>query len=78
MACLGCEIKESVSQMDVDLLVKEQLALEMDLTEDGLKEERLEICKKCEHLNQHTCSKCGCFVSFRASLNYKSCPIKKW
>ncbi|KAB7672664.1 DUF6171 family protein [Bacillus sp. B1-b2] len=78
MACLGCEIKEKASQMNVDLLVKEQLALEMDLAEDVLKEKRIDICEECEHLNQHTCSKCGCFVLFRASLNYKSCPIKKW
>ena len=78
MACLGCEIKEQVSQLDIHALVKEQLSLELDIAEDQVRDNRLGICEECEHLNQHTCSKCGCFVLFRTSLNYKSCPVKKW
>ncbi|HWJ76681.1 MAG TPA: DUF6171 family protein [Niallia sp.] len=78
MACLGCEIKEQVSQLDIDALVKEQLSLETNIADDSIRDSRLTICRECQHLNQHTCSKCGCFVLFRASLTNKSCPSGKW
>ncbi|AYV69473.1 MULTISPECIES: DUF6171 family protein [Niallia] len=78
MACVGCELKEQVSQLDVDALVQEQLSFEVDLAREEIRDLRLSICVQCEHLNQHTCGKCGCFVRFRASLDKKSCPDKKW
>ncbi|MBZ9536102.1 hypothetical protein KGR20_18150 [Cytobacillus oceanisediminis] len=78
MACIGCELKEQVSQMDVDTLVQEQLSFETDLAMEEVRDQRLQICHQCEQLNQHTCGRCGCFVRFRASLKQKSCPDRKW
>lgn len=59
MACVGCELKEQVSQLDVDALVQEQLSFEVDLAREEIRDLRLSICVQCEHLNQHTCGKCG-------------------
>lgn len=78
MACVGCEIKEAISRMDVDALIQEQHSLETNLAEAEIRDQRLEICFQCEHLSQHTCGKCGCFIRFRASLEKKSCPDRKW
>ncbi|WP_312095880.1 DUF6171 family protein [Niallia sp.] len=78
MGCIGCELKEAISRMDVDSLVQEQLSFETDLAGEELRDQRLEICFQCEHLSQHTCGKCGCFIRFRASLMQKSCPDRKW
>ncbi|MCU9612621.1 DUF6171 family protein [Caldibacillus lycopersici] len=78
MVCVGCRIKEQVAQLNVDELVIEQLSLEADVLSDEERDERLSICQNCNYLLNHTCSKCGCFVKFRASLPYKSCPIGQW
>ncbi|MGN8842712.1 DUF6171 family protein [Niallia sp. HCP3S3_B10] len=78
MACVGCEIKEQVSRLDVEALVQEQLSFEIDLAQEEVRDQRLSICEQCKHLNQHTCGKCGCFVRFRASLDKKNCPDRKW
>lgn len=41
---------------------------------------RLEICRACEYFRQkvQTCSKCGCFMSLKTTLNKAKCPVDKW
>lgn len=43
-------------------------------------DQRLEICKQCEHLEQQTtrCDKCGCFMKGKTKLPFAKCPIDKW
>lgn len=41
-------------------------------------EERLNICKECDYLNEGTCQACGCFVELRAAVKKNKCPYKKW
>lgn len=43
-------------------------------------EERLEICKTCEFFRKgnQTCSKCGCFMTMKATLKQSTCPVGKW
>lgn len=82
MTCKGCSSSVIVSSEEVQKLVEEQLALEIDLVDDKLYEKRLEICKHCPSLDYDTtCRHCGCFVQFRAKLAYKHCPYPegaKW
>ena len=42
--------------------------------------ERLKVCRSCEHLFKPTmtCKKCGCFMRIKASISVMSCPDKKW
>jgi len=45
-----------------------------------ISDQRLAICKTCEHLDQKRlkCRKCGCFMEFKSHLPYVECPIGKW
>ena len=37
-------------------------------------EERLNVCKNCEHLMNGMCRKCGCYVELRALGKGNKCP----
>jgi len=82
MSCKGCSASVIVANKDIEKLVEEQLALEIDVADDDTYEKRLEICKNCPSLAYDTtCQHCGCFVQFRAKLAYKKCPYPegaKW
>ncbi len=78
MACFGCQHKQILSELDVEALVEEQLLLEPNQVSILVRNQRLVVCGTCSQLLQHTCSKCGCFIKFRASLAGKECPLKKW
>ncbi|MBP1041424.1 hypothetical protein I6N95_10445 [Vagococcus sp. BWB3-3] len=78
MSCKTCDGRQSLSFLEVDQLVAEQLAVEIDLATEAQCQERLQLCFDCPFLMGHTCHKCGCFVKFRAALRFKGCPIKKW
>lgn len=81
MSCKNCERQETLAvktDADIQIEIEEQLAMEIDLASDELKEKRLSICKTCPFLANHTCTKCGCYVGFRAGLNFKNCPVGKW
>ena len=48
-------------------------------TEDpALAEQRLTICKGCEHWDGKRCGKCGCFTALKVRLKSESCPVGKW
>lgn len=42
--------------------------------------QRIDICKSCEHLFKLTssCKKCGCFMTAKTWLASAKCPINKW
>lgn len=42
--------------------------------------ERIEICRKCEHLNPVLvqCKVCGCFLHAKARMEGQDCPKGKW
>lgn len=46
----------------------------------SISEERLKICKTCEHFRERgaKCEKCGCFMEYKTMLMSVSCPINKW
>ena len=39
---------------------------------------RKAICKGCEYMDDNRCSKCGCWLQYKAILLAESCPIGKW
>jgi hypothetical protein len=41
-------------------------------------ENRLNICKNCEHYKMLICNKCGCIMITKARMGTSSCPIGKW
>ncbi len=45
--------------------------------DDELYSQRLNECKKCEHLISGVCMKCGCYVEFRAAFKKQNCPNAK-
>ena len=45
-----------------------------------LKEERMNICKKCEHYSarQVRCKECGCWLVQKIKFTNSKCPIDRW
>ena len=46
-----------------------------------ISEERLTICRKCEHFdkeNGNRCKKCGCFMMGKTMFMDSKCPVGKW
>lgn len=43
-------------------------------------EQRLTLCKNCDHLLSGMCRLCGCYVEMRAAMRIRCCPAspKKW
>ncbi|WP_423189100.1 DUF6171 family protein [Alkalibacterium sp. f15] len=76
--CESCERLKNLASLNEIELIEEQLSLEIDLTSERIKEERLRICLGCPFLKNQTCTKCGCYALFRVSLEGKRCPISKW
>lgn len=47
---------------------------------DNIRNERLNICRDCEHYFKLTgsCKKCGCFMRIKTTLSFTECPIGLW
>ncbi|HIU76349.1 MAG TPA: hypothetical protein IAC62_10730 [Candidatus Pelethocola excrementipullorum] len=45
-----------------------------DKVSEELYEERLNICKDCDNLQNGMCRICGCYVELRAAMKVRSCP----
>lgn len=43
-----------------------------------IKQQRLEICKSCEHNKVGVCSKCGCVLTLKTQWKATKCPVEKW
>lgn len=41
-------------------------------------EERLNVCKTCDYLQEGMCRACGCYVELRAAIHKNVCPYEKW
>ncbi len=79
--CKQCLLAESGNTDLAATLEELKAALSPEeKTDDAEYERRLSICKRCDHLNDGTCGKCGCYVEFRALKKRMGCPHekKKW
>lgn len=45
-----------------------------DKVTDEQYEQRLLMCRQCEHLLSGMCRKCGCYVEMRAAMKIRHCP----
>jgi hypothetical protein len=56
------------------------LLINPDFTSQEIRNERLNICKGCDHLFKptRTCKKCGCFMAAKTWLRKAYCPIGLW
>lgn len=49
------------------------------LVDSATRQERVDHCSACEHLNMvKTCAKCNCFMPVKTWIKFASCPIGKW
>ena len=48
--------------------------------DDAIKEQRLSICRECEHFSEKNskCHLCGCFLKIKTSWASEECPIGLW
>lgn len=76
--CTRCLLEEAGKQDVYELILKSIAKIPEKLrTEEALYAERLDICRRCEHLSEGTCLKCGCYAELRAARRDGYCPLKK-
>jgi len=79
--CKRCLLEETGQSELIRSLEELKAALpEQEKIEEGEYLRRLSICRQCDSLYDGTCSKCGCYVEFRALKKKMCCPHenKKW
>jgi hypothetical protein len=61
-------------------LIKNALTTGALHVSDEVKNQRLEICRKCDKYDpeQIRCIECGCFLEHKAQFSLDSCPLGKW
>ncbi len=74
-----------LADIDVDGLYKQVSDLIAVMPEDvkassKVYNDRLEICRQCDRLENGICGECGCFVELRAAAKNNYCPsvYKYW
>lgn len=80
--CKKCLLYES-AEFDTleDILFRIEKLPPSEKCSEEVYEERLDLCKECDHLVSGTCLKCGCYVEFRAAFKKQRCPDasdRKW
>lgn len=59
-----------------------EMQLENNIFSERIKisQERLDICKICEHFDEKEikCKECGCYMKFKTLLPWATCPLGKW
>lgn len=76
--CKRCLLREMAEASALDGITERINELSPDeKADDELYSQRLNECKKCEHLISGVCMKCGCYVEFRAAFKKQNCPNAK-
>lgn len=76
--CKRCLLKD-MAEADYKKIEKYKDAIKKDdRVSENEYEQRLQICKECDNLNEGTCNACGCYVELRALGKISSCPYNKW
>lgn len=76
--CRRCLLRDMTDENDYYESVKHYRAV-MPLrkrTPDDEYEQRLQICRVCEYLENGTCMQCGCYVEMRAARRDMHCPLQ--
>lgn len=77
--CKKCLIRD----MDKNVYFKNMYDYIANLDEDikasnEKYEQRLQVCKECDYLDEGMCKACGCFVELRAVIEKNTCSYNKW
>jgi hypothetical protein len=58
----------------------EEQELEFLLDKESKSQQRMEICKGCEHLTGklNKCDLCNCFMNIKTRIFFAKCPVDKW
>jgi hypothetical protein len=50
------------------------------VTEPEIQQERIKICKSCEHFEPvlHRCKECNCLLEAKTRMAMSTCPLHKW
>jgi len=46
--------------------------------EEPFAQQRIAICRQCEHYRMYICGQCGCFMPMKTRLKSSRCPINLW
>ena len=74
--CRRCLLEDMPSEAALMENIRDLIALlpEEQRADEVLWRERLDCCRRCDHLNDGTCALCGCFVELRAAKQRMRCP----
>ena len=76
--CLKCLLREMDQEAYMENLYDYIAHIEEDIkTPDGKYNNRLEVCKTCDYLQEGMCRACGCYVELRAAIDKNQCPYDK-
>lgn len=77
--CRKCLLREMDQKEYFDNLYDYINRLDEDIkASDELYENRLQICKSCDYLEEGMCKACGCYVELRAVMKNNICSYNKW
>lgn len=77
--CRKCLLREMDEAAYMEKLHRYIELLDGDVKADpALYEQRLAVCRTCDHLEAGTCLACGCYVELRAAVQKSRCPYRKW
>ena len=62
----------------VDGIQVREYNIDIELSTEELKTERLVVCNSCDKKFNDSCAECSCFLSVRVSYKDSFCPIGKW
>lgn len=73
--CIKCLLRD-LDEADININIEKyiQIIKTSERADDTLYEQRLALCRECDHLLSGSCLKCGCYVEIRAALKASHCP----
>ena len=70
---------KTVEKTQNGIRVIEIIMEDIDFASDEVKQQRLDICNKCEFIvNNESCQKCSCLLVNRVFYTDSTCPVEKW
>lgn len=76
--CLRCRLHALAEEDAKNISFYVQAIRPEDRAAEELVEKRLSVCFACEKRQTITCTACGCYIEFRASVRDGRCPRNRW
>lgn len=68
----------TIRTYEINGITVNEHVLDVELSTESLKQERLSVCNACDKRNNDSCSECSCLLTVRVSYTDSFCPIGKW